>query len=86
MSDKDERLKLHLTWFCEWAELESVFRRRDIAATKAFLSSDTDLVRAPYARKAEKMPRRSIIVGSTNEDQFLNDSTGNRRFWVVPVK
>ena len=32
------------------------------------------------------MPRQSIIVGSTNEDQFLNDATGNRRFWVVPVK
>jgi predicted P-loop ATPase len=30
-------------------------------------------------------PRRSVIVGSTNEDEFLADSTGNRRYWVVPV-
>ncbi|MEO0373235.1 MAG: VapE domain-containing protein [Cyanobacteria bacterium P01_A01_bin.17] len=73
MSDKDERLKLHLVWFCEWAELESVYRRRDSEAIKAFLSSGTDLVRAPYARKAERLRRQSFIVASTNQDQFLND-------------
>ncbi|MEL7453191.1 MAG: virulence-associated E family protein, partial [Pseudomonadota bacterium] len=86
MSDKDERLKLHLVWICEWPELESVFRRKDIADTKAFLSSGEDLVRPPYGRETKRMPRQSIIVGSTNQEQFLNDPTGNRRFWVVPVK
>jgi hypothetical protein len=25
-------------------------------------------------------------VGSTNEDEFLSDKTGNRRFWVIPVE
>lgn len=30
--------------------------------------------------------RPSIIVGTTNKDEFLGDSTGNRRFWVVPVQ
>ncbi len=32
------------------------------------------------------MPRWSAIVGSTNQDEFLADATGNRRFWVIPVK
>lgn len=86
LSDKDERLKLHRTWFVEWGELEAVFRRKDIAAIKAFLSTDIDTIRKPYGRKPEAMPRRSIIVGSTNQSEFLVDSTGNRRFWVVPVK
>lgn len=31
------------------------------------------------------MDRPSVIVGTTNEDQFLADSTGNRRYWVVPM-
>jgi predicted P-loop ATPase len=31
-------------------------------------------------------PRPSILVGTTNFDEFLADPTGNRRFWVVPVK
>lgn len=84
-SDKDERLKLHSTWIIEWAELETVFRRKDISATKAFLSSSIDAVRRPYGRAIEEMHRRSIIVGTTNEDEFLHDSTGNRRFWIIPV-
>ena len=34
----------------------------------------------------QDFPRRGIIVGSTNKAEFLNDPTGNRRFWVIPVK
>ncbi|MCY7275709.1 MAG: virulence-associated E family protein, partial [Phormidesmis sp. CAN_BIN44] len=84
-SDKDERLKIHEVWFCEWAELETVFRRKDVAATKAFLSSSVDLVRPPYGRTTQRMERCSIFVGTTNQSEFLSDSTGNRRFWIVPV-
>jgi predicted P-loop ATPase len=85
VGDKDEKLKLHRVWFVEWAELETVFRRKDVAATKAFLSSSTDFVRPPYGRDTEEMQRSSVIVGTTNQDEFLSDSTGNRRFWVIPV-
>lgn len=85
-SDKDEKLKLHLSWFIEWAELEVIFGKKGISATKAFLSSATDIIRPPYGRKTERMKRQSIIVGTTNEEAFLTDTTGNRRFWVIPVK
>lgn len=86
VGEKDEKLKLHCVWFVEWAELETVFRKKDVAATKAFLTCTTDHLRPPYGRDIEKMHRASVIVGSTNEDEFLSDSTGNRRFWVIPVK
>jgi predicted P-loop ATPase len=86
VSDKDERLKLHRAWFIEWAELETVFSRRDVSATKAFLSCSVDALRPPYHRDTQDFPRASIIVGSTNEDEFLPDKTGNRRFWVIPVE
>jgi predicted P-loop ATPase len=85
VGDKDEKLKLHQTWFMEWAELETVFKRKDVSQTKSFLSSANDKVRPPYARSVVDMPRRSVIVGTTNQDEFLNDSTGNRRFWIIPV-
>ncbi|MEG3898156.1 MULTISPECIES: VapE domain-containing protein [unclassified Microcoleus] len=86
VSDKDERLKLHQAWFVEWAELESVFRRRDVSATKAFLSTGTDKIRPPYCRDIEDFNRPSIIVATTNKQEFLADETGNRRFWIIPVK
>ena len=85
LSDKDEILKMHMSWLIEWAELETVFRRKDMSATKAFLSTSEDFVRPPYERRAIRMPRQSIIVGTTNLDHFLNDPTGSRRFWVIPV-
>ena len=85
VSDKDERLKLHQAWLIEWAELESVFKRKDISAVKSFITTQTDQIRPPYGRKITAFPRPSIIVGSTNFDEFLGDPTGNRRFWVVPV-
>lgn len=86
VSDKDERLKLHNTWFIEWAELETVFKRKDYAGIKAFLSCTTDNLRPPYGRSVQEYKRPSIIVGSTNLDEFLSDPTGNRRFWVIPVQ
>ena len=86
LSDKDEILKMHMSWLIEWAELENVFRRKDISATKAFLSTHEDFVRPPYERRAVRMLRQSIIVGTTNLDHFLSDPTGNRRFWVIPVQ
>ncbi|PSN16258.1 hypothetical protein C7293_03365 [filamentous cyanobacterium CCT1] len=85
-SERDERLKLHQFWILEWPELETVLKRKDVAATKAFLSCQIDTVRPPYGRNAISLKRRSIIFGSTNQDEFLTDNTGNRRFWVIPVQ
>lgn len=85
-SDKDERLKLHQSWFIEWAELEAVFKRKDISAVKAFITTQTDQVRPPYGRTVQEFKRPSIIVGSTNENEFLADATGNRRYWCIPVE
>jgi hypothetical protein len=46
-SDKDERLKLHQSWLIEWAELEAIFKRKDISAVKAFITTQCDQVRPP---------------------------------------
>ena len=85
-SDKDEKLKLHRSWMVEWAELETIFRRRDVSQVKAFMSSAIDILRPPFGRSIQTLKRSSVIVGTTNQTQFLADTTGNRRFWVVPIK
>ncbi|MGG6295961.1 VapE domain-containing protein [Leptolyngbya sp. AN02str] len=85
ITDKDSRLVLHQNWMIEWAELESVFKRRDLSHIKAFLSCPVDQIRKPYGRSIESLRRSSVIVGTTNQFEFLADPTGNRRFWVLPV-
>jgi predicted P-loop ATPase len=70
-------------WIVEWPELQSMFRARDQNTVKAFVSSQRDSFRPPYGRTTVEVPRSSIFVGTTNEEDFLTDDTGNRRYWVI---
>lgn len=85
IGNRDSLLVLHSSWVHEWAELETMLRARDAAAVKSFLSSGEDIFRAPYDRAARHYLRSCVIVGSTNQEQFLADETGNRRFWTLRV-
>lgn len=85
-SETDEKIKLYSAWIHEWAELEQVFKRKETSQVKSFLSATHDTFRMPWGRTTEKFPRHSIIVGTTNEDDFLADPTGSRRYWVIPLK
>jgi predicted P-loop ATPase len=40
-------------------------------------------VRLAYERTAREIPRRCIIIGTTNDSAYLSDATGNRRFLPV---
>jgi len=81
---KDAYIAVSRHWLIEWAEFERAYSK-DTVATKAFLSARRDSFRRPYARTEETQARRCIIVGTTNEDHFLHDPTGNRRFHILPV-
>jgi putative DNA primase/helicase len=83
-SNKDSIKTAISHWIVELGELDSTFKK-DIARLKAFITSDEDMFRLPYARKDSKFSRRTIFCGSVNEEEFLIDSTGNHRFWVIPV-
>jgi predicted P-loop ATPase len=83
IGDKDSYLKLHSAWVYEWAELEAMQRARDVGTVKAFVTSRTDVLRVPYGRSTRAFPRSCVIVGTTNDVEFLTDTTGNRRYWTV---
>lgn len=73
------------SWICELGELDSTFRRADVSRLKAFLSKQTDTIRLPYDRAESQFGRRTSFCGSVNPEQFLNDSTGSRRFLPLQV-
>ena len=84
IGDRDAVLALHNVWLYEVAELDS-FRGRAAQKIKAFLSTQSDRYRGVYSRHYTMSHRSCIFVGTTNEERFLRDSTGNRRFWPVQI-
>ena len=71
-------------WLVEVAELDA-FRRTDVARIKQFLSLRADRYRAAYGRNVKELPRCCAFFGTCNQMDFLQDMTGNRRFWPVDV-
>ena len=67
----------------ELGELDSTFKKSEISQLKGFLSSDSDMIRRPYDKRESHYARRTVYFGSVNPDVFLNDDTGNTRFWVI---
>ena len=80
---KDQLLVLHRCWCYEAAELDYMTSRKESGLIKGLLSSAVDTFLAPYGRFIEAHPRRSIMVGTCNRDDFLRDATGHRRFLVI---
>jgi predicted P-loop ATPase len=69
-------------WLLEIPEL-SGFGRADVRVIKAFISRQRDKARLSYARRAQVFPRQCVFMGSTNDDKYLKDDTGGRRFWPI---
>jgi predicted P-loop ATPase len=84
-SDKDELMKLHQHWAVEWAEFETTLGRKGYSRLKQFMTTRIDTYRPPYARTAKSFSRHTVLVGSTNEEEFLNDPSGDRRYWITRV-
>jgi len=81
---KDASELLRGAWLVEIAELDA-FRKSDVSRIKQFLSLRADRYRAAYAIRTEELPRSCVFFGTCNNFAFLQDSTGNRRFWPVDV-
>ncbi|HEX2529812.1 MAG TPA: virulence-associated E family protein [Geminicoccus sp.] len=84
LGSKDSAQDLCGKWVIELGEL-SAMRKNDLERTKAFMTRRTDHYRPSYGRRAEDFPRQCVFIGSTNQDAYLHDETGNRRFWPVKV-
>jgi hypothetical protein len=72
-------------WIIECPELSGM-RKADIEHVKAQASRQADRGRLAYDRLRSDVPRQCVILGTTNDSQYLKDTTGNRRFWPAKVK
>ena len=84
-SDKDSVKQAVSYGIVELGEIDATFRKSDVAELKAFFSNTTDELRLPYDRATSKYKRRTVFAATVNEQFFLADSTGNRRYWVLDL-
>lgn len=71
-------------WMIEIPELQA-FNKADRNKIKAAISAQEDTYRPSYGRYARQFPRQNIFVGTTNDDAYLKDETGARRFLPIRV-
>lgn len=85
MRDKDSKILATSNWIAELGELDSTLKREQ-ASLKAFITQQLDEIRLPYASTADQSPRMTSFCATVNEETFLRDKTGARRWWVVKIK
>lgn len=84
VSGKDAYEQLQGHWIIEMGEMAAT-KKAELEQIKQFMSKQTDSYRAAYARRTQEHPRQCAFFGTTNDNEFMRDSTGGRRFWPVVV-
>ena len=72
-------------WIVEIAELAGL-SNKETEVVKQMLSRGSDRAALKYEKFATDAPRQFVLIGTTNNDQYLRDPTGNRRYWPIKVR
>lgn len=85
-AEKDDDLarKMRGRLVAEIGELRGL-NTRELESIKAFITRTHENWIPKYREFATQFPRRLVFIGTTNEDEFLADKTGNRRWLPVRV-
>lgn len=83
-ASKDDHLALAENCLVEIEEID-LQNPRDISELKALATSEKVKERRPYARFREEKHRLASFCGSGNQQRFLSDDTGNRRWLCFKV-
>lgn len=84
--NKDHRIAASEVWIWEVGELGSTTKRSDREALKSFLTTSVFTERAAYGRYNQQYTAMASFIGTVNDENgFLNDPTGSRRFWVLGI-
>jgi predicted P-loop ATPase len=82
----EKRISMHLRskWLIEIAELAAM-KRGEVEDIKAFITRRAENYLPSYAKLQVNEPRTCVFVATTNDDRYLKDDTGERRFWPAKV-
>jgi predicted P-loop ATPase len=81
---REQQESVQGVWIYEVAQLQGL-TKVEMSWMKTFLSRTHDKARPAFGRTVVDRPRRLIFIGTTNEDTYLRDATGNRRWWPVKL-
>ncbi len=78
-NNKDTLIKLACCMLINMDELENLNKTK-IGTLKEIITKPSISIRKAYGRHNINLPRYASFAGSVNQEQFLNDTTGSRRF------
>jgi predicted P-loop ATPase len=82
--DADLSRKLRGRLIVELDELRGM-RAKEIEAVKSWITQRSDTWRQTYHEFMMDAPRRFVMIGTTNEFEFLDDPTGARRWLPIVI-
>lgn len=82
--NKDSVIECISHFLIELGELDATMKHEQ-AKLKAFITRKSDEIRKPYGMLWEHTPRQAILCASVNDEQFLKDKTGNRRYAIIKL-
>ena len=77
--NKDGEISLTQNFIINMDELANI-GKEDTDKLKTFISKVSTNVRRPYEKNTRPEPRKASFMGTTNNDEFLTDHTGNVRW------
>jgi len=84
VGNRDSVFKALSCWIVELGEMERI-NSYGLPGLKAFITSGSHSLRRPYARAEETIWTRTVFAGTVNQKDVLIDTTGNSRFWCLPI-
>lgn len=83
-TDKDDKARMIRNW-CVFDDEMVASKKASFSELKKFITETKLEFRPPYASSDRRLPKSFIIVRATNDHDYLNDLTGEKRFLVAEV-
>jgi|GEM_PF-4494415 len=72
-------------WIVELGEFARTLSAKTQNHYKNFVTQPKDCDRIPFARYPHDLPRRTAFYASTDDNMFLKEDSGQRRFWTIAI-